>query len=166
MTQRRSVNWSRVLVYGLLPGLALLLAMSAGMLKWKDSSIRDLDAARSQSVSAARDSAVAVLTFRFDTVDRDVAATRERLTGKFLTTYTQQTQDERIPSAKLHQEIATANVSGAAPESVTPNRAVVLVFVDQIVKIGDSPPVASEYDVRVTLDKVGERWLVSDFDQY
>ena len=44
MTPRRSVNWSRVLVYGLLPGLALLLAMSAGMLKWKDSSIRDIDA--------------------------------------------------------------------------------------------------------------------------
>jgi Mce-associated membrane protein len=166
MTRRRSVNWSRVLVYGLLPGLALLLAMSAGLLKWKDSSIRDLDAARSQSVSAARDSAVAVLTFRFDTMDRDVAATREKLTGKFLTTYAQQTQEERIPSAKQHHLVATANVSGAAPESVTPNRAVVLLFVDQTVKIGDTPPVASEYDVRVTLDKVGERWLVSEFDQY
>ena len=42
MTQRRSVNWSRVLVYGLLPGLVLLLAMAAGLLKWKDSSIRDI----------------------------------------------------------------------------------------------------------------------------
>jgi Mce-associated membrane protein len=166
MTRQRSVNWSRVLVYGLLPGLALLLAMSAGLLKWKDSSIRDLDAARSQSITAARDSAVALLTFRFDTVDRDVAATREKLTGKFLTTYTQQTQEERIPSAKQHHLVATANVSGAAPESVTPNRAVVLLFVDQTVKIGDTPPVASEYDVRVTLDKVGERWLVSEFDQY
>jgi Mce-associated membrane protein len=166
MTRRRSVNWSRVLVYGLLPGLALLLAMSAGLLKWKDSSIRDLDAARSQSVAAARDSAIAVLTFRFDTVDSDVAATREKLTGKFLTSYTQQTQDERIPSAKLRHEVATATVSGAAPESVTPNKAVVLLFVDQTVKVGDSAPVASEYDVQVTLDKVGERWLISDFDQY
>ena len=49
---------------------------------------------------------------------------------------------------------------------MTPNKAVVLLFVDQTVKIGDTPPVASEYDVRVTLDKVGERWLISDFDQY
>ena len=166
MMQRRSVNWSRVLVYGLLPGLALLLAMSAGLLKWKDSSIRDLDAARSQSVAAARDSVVAVLTFRFDTVDHDMAATREKLTGNFLTTYTRQTQRERIPNAKQRHEVATANVSGAAPESVTPSRAVVLLFVDQTVKVGDTPPVASEYDVRVTLDKVGERWLISDFDQY
>jgi Mce-associated membrane protein len=162
MTRRRSVNWSRVLVYGLLPGLALLLAMSAGMLKWKDSSIRDIDVARSQSVAAATDSAVAVLTFRFDTVDRDVVATRERLTGEFLNTYTQQTREELAPSAKQRRVVATATVSGAAPQSVTPNRAVV----DQNVKIGDEPATATESSVRVTLDKVGERWLISDFDQY
>jgi Mce-associated membrane protein len=166
MTRRRSVNWSRVLVYGLLPGLALLLAMSAGMLKWKDSSIRDIDVARSQSVAAATDSAVAVLTFRFDTVDRDVVATRERLTGEFLNTYTQQTREELAPSAKQRRVVATATVSGAAPQSVTPNRAVVLLFVDQNVKIGDEPATATESSVRVTLDKVGERWLISDFDQY
>jgi Mce-associated membrane protein len=166
MTRRRSVNWSRVLVYGLLPGLALLLAMSAGMLKWKDSSIRDIDVARSQSVAAATDSAVAVLTFRFDTVDRDVVATRERLTGEFLNTYTQQTREELAPSAKQRRVVATATVSGAAPQSVTPNRAVVLLFVDQNVKIGDEPATATGSSVRVTLDKVGERWLISDFDQY
>jgi Mce-associated membrane protein len=166
MTRQRSVNWSRVLVYGLLPGLALLLAMSAGLLKWKDSSIRNIDVARSQSVAAARDSAVAVLTFRFDTVDRDVAATREKLTGEFLNTYTQQTQQELVPSAKQRHVVATANVSGAASQSVTPNTAVVLLFVDQTVKIGDGPPAATESSVRVTLDKVGERWLISDFDQY
>jgi Mce-associated membrane protein len=166
MTRRRSVNWSRVLVYGLLPGLALLLAMSAGMLKWKDSSIRDIDVARSQSVAAATDAAVAVLTFRFDTVDRDVVATRERLTGEFLNTYTQQTREELAPSAKQRRVVATATVSGAAPQSVTPTRAVVLLFVDQNVKIGDEPATATESSVRVTLDKVGERWLISDFDQY
>jgi Mce-associated membrane protein len=166
MTRRRSVNWSRVLVYGLLPGLALLLAMSAGMLKWKDSSIRDIDVARSQSVAAATDSAVAVLTFRFDTVDRDVVATRERLTGEFLNRYTQQTRDDLAPSAKQRRVVATATVSAAAPQSVTPNRAVVLLFVDQNVKIGDEPATATGSSVRVTLDKVGERWLISDFDQY
>ncbi|HWF67950.1 MAG TPA: hypothetical protein VG187_00005, partial [Mycobacterium sp.] len=97
MTQPRGVNWSRVLVYGLLPALALLLAIAAGLLKWKDSSVRNTDLARSQSVAAARDSTVALLSFRFDTVDRDVAAARERLTGDFRDTYTQRTQEELIP---------------------------------------------------------------------
>ncbi|MCV7331905.1 hypothetical protein H7J81_17540 [Mycobacterium cookii] len=160
------MNWSRVLVYGLLPGFALLLAMSAGLLKWKDSSIRGIDDARSQSVTAATDSTVSVLTFRFDTVDHDVAVAREKLTGEFLDTYTTRTQQELIPNAKQRHVAASAHVAAAAPEAVTPNKATVLLFVDQSVKIGDAAPEATESSVRVTLDKVGERWLVSDFDQY
>ena len=156
MTQRRSVNWSRVLVYGLLPGLALLLAMSAGLLKWKDSSIRGIDLARSQSVSAAKDSTVAVLTFRSDTVDRDVAAARERLTGGFLDTYNQRTQQELIPNAKQRRVIATASVPAAASESATANHAVVLLFVTQTVRIGDAPRADTGSSVRVKLDKIGE----------
>jgi Mce-associated membrane protein len=166
MTQRRSVNWSRVLVYGLLPGLALLLAMAAGLLKWKDSSIRDIDLDRSESISAARDSTVAVLSFRPETVDRDVAAARERLTGGFLDTYTQRTQQELIPNAKQRRVVATASVPAAASESVTANHAVVLLFVTQTVRIGDAPTAGTGSSVRVTLDKTGGRWLISDFDQY
>ncbi len=166
MTQPRGVNWSRVLVYGLLPALVLLLAIAAGLLKWKDSSVRDTDLARGQSVVAARDSAVALLSFRFDTVDRDVAAARERLTGELRDTYTQRAQEELIPNAKIRHVFATATVPGAASESATLNRAVVLLFVDQTIKIGDSAPTGAASSVRVTLDKVGERWLVSGFDQF
>jgi Mce-associated membrane protein len=166
MTQPTGVNWSRILVYGLLPALVLLLAVAAGLLKWKDSSARNTELARSQSVTAARDSAVALLTFRFDTVDRDVAAARERLTGGFLDTYTQRTQEELIPNAKERHVSATAAVPGAASESATQNHAVVLVFVNQTIKIGDSAPADAASSVRVTLDKVGERWLVSGFDQF
>jgi Mce-associated membrane protein len=166
MTQPQGVNWSRVLVYGLLPALALLLAIAAGLLKWKDSSVRNTDLARTESVAAARDSTVALLTFRFDTVDRDVAAARQRLTGKFRAVYTQRTQEELIPNAKEQRVTATAVVPGAASESATHNHAVVLVFVDQTIKVGDSAPADAVSSVRVTLDKIGERWLVSDFDQF
>ena len=166
MTQPRSVNWSRVLVYGLLPALALLLAIAAGLLKWKDSSVRNIDLARIQSITAARDSTVALLSFRFDTVDRDVAAARERTTGDFRDTYTQRTQEELIPNAKERHVSATATVPGAASESATHNHAVVLVFVNQMIKIGDSAPADADTSVRVTLDKIGDRWLVSGFDQF
>jgi len=166
MTQPRGVNWSRVLVYGLLPALALLLAIAGGLLKWKDSSVRNTDLARSQSVSAARDSTVALLSFRFDTVDRDVAAAREGLTGNFRDTYTQRTQEELIPNAKERHVCATASVPGAASESATHNHAVVLVFVNQTIKIGDSAPADADSSVRVTLEKIGDRWLVSGFDQF
>jgi Mce-associated membrane protein len=166
MTQPKGVNWSRVLVYGLLPALLMLLAVAAGLLKWKDSSVRNTDLARSQSVVAARDSAVALLSFRFDTVDRDVAAARERLTGEFRGIYTQRTQEELIPNAKERHVSATAIVPGGASESATHNHAVVLLFVNQTIKIGDAVPANATSSVRVTLDKIGERWLVSGFDQF
>jgi Mce-associated membrane protein len=166
MTQPKGVNWSRVLVYGLLPALLMLLAVAAGLLKWKDSSVRNTDLARSQSVVAARDSAVALLSFRFDTVDRDVAAARERLTGEFRDIYTQRTQEELIPNAKERHVSVTAIVPGGASESATHNHAVVLLFVNQTIKIGDAAPVDATSSVRVTLDKIGERWLVSGFDQF
>jgi Mce-associated membrane protein len=43
---------------------------------------------------------------------------------------------------------------------------VVLLFVDQTVTIGDLPPADASSSVRVTLDKIGDRWLVSGFDQF
>ncbi len=160
----RSVNWSRVLVYGLYPGLALLLAMVAGLMKWQDASSRAADIARSESVKAANDSAVALLSFRSDTIEKDVGAARDRLTGQFADTYTQVTREVLIPNAKERQISAVARVAAAAPESVAQNHAVVLVFVDQTVTVADSPPANTTSGVRVTLDKVGERWLVSGWD--
>ena len=150
----------------MLPALALLLAIAAGLLKWKDSSVRNIELARNESVAAAMDSTVALLSFRFDTVDLDVAAARQRLTGKFRDSYTQRTQEELIPNAKEQRVTAMAVVPGAASESATHNHAVVLVFVNQTIKIGDSAPADAVSSVRVTLDKIGERWLVSDFDQF
>jgi Mce-associated membrane protein len=163
---RYRVNWLRVLVYGLLPGMALLLAMAAGFLKWHDSSIRDADVARSQSVKAAKDSAIALLSFRSDSIEKDVAAARERLTGGFRDTYTQVTQEALIPAAKEQHVSALAHVPAAASVSATGSHAVVLVFIDQTVTIGNSSPADSSSSVRVTLDKSGERWLVSGFDQF
>jgi Mce-associated membrane protein len=160
------VNWLRVLVYGLLPSLALLLAMVAGFLKWKDSSIRDADTAHSQSVVAARDSAIALLSFRSDSIDTEVESARARLTGDFLETYTQVTREVLIPNAKERHVSAVASVPAAASVSATEDHAVALLFVDQTVTIGDSPPADASSSVRVTLDKIGQRWLVSGFDQF
>jgi len=41
---------------------------------------------------------------------------------------------------------------------------VVLVFVDQTVTIGYDPPTGSTFGVKVTLNKIGGRWLISEFD--
>jgi Mce-associated membrane protein len=160
----RRVNWSRVLVYGLFPGLALVLAMAAGFLKWQDASSRSADIARNESIQAAKASAVALLSFRSNTVEKDVAAARDRLTGQFRDTFTQVSREVLIPNAQEHQVSAVARVAAAASESVAQNHAVVLVFVDQTVKAAGSPAANTVSGVRVTLDRADGSWLVSGWD--
>ena len=47
-----------MVAYGVLPALALLLAMGAGFLKWQDNSVRSSQIARIESVQAAKDSTI------------------------------------------------------------------------------------------------------------
>jgi Mce-associated membrane protein len=160
----RRVRWSRAIGYGLLPGLALLLASAAGFLKWQDVSARDAVMARTESVRAATDSTIALLSYRPYTVEKDLEAARGRLTGTFLNAYTSLTHDVVIPGAKQKQISAVATVPAAASTSATENHAVVLLFVNQTVIVGQDAPTSTASSVRVTLDKVGGRWLISQFD--
>jgi|BogFormECP04_OM1_1039644.scaffolds.fasta_scaffold00868_4 Mce-associated membrane protein len=160
----RRVRWSGAIVYVVLPALALLLASAAGFLKWQDGSARDAATARTESVRAATDSTIALLSYKPDTVEKDLDAARGRLTGTFLSAYTSLTHDVVIPGAKQKQISAVATVPAAASTSATGNHAVVLLFVNQTVIIGQDAPTNTASSVRVTLDKVGGRWLISQFD--
>jgi Mce-associated membrane protein len=160
----RHVRWSRAIVFVVLPTLALLLASAAGFLKWQDGSARDAATARTESVRAATDSTIALLSYKPDTVEKDLDAARGRLTGTFLSAYTSLTHDVVIPGAKQKQISAVATVPAAASTSATGNHAVVLLFVNQTVIIGQDAPTNMASSVRVTLDKVGGRWLISQFD--
>ena len=160
----RHIRWSRAIVFTVLPALALLLACAAGFLKWQDGWAREAGVARAESVRAATDSTIALLSYKPDTVEKDLDAARSRLTGSFLNAYTSLTHDVVIPGAKQKQISAVATVPAAASTSATENHAVVLLFVNQSVIIGQDAPTSTASSVRVTLDKVGGRWLISQFD--
>jgi Mce-associated membrane protein len=160
----RRIRWSRAIVYVALPALALLLASAAGFLKWQDGSAREASVARAESVRAATDSTIALLSYKPDTVEKDLDAARSRLTGSFLNAYTSLTHDVVIPGAKQKQISAVATVPAAASTSATENHAMVMLFVNQSVMIGQDAPTNTASSVRVTLDKVGGRWLISQFD--
>ncbi len=161
---KQGFSLARAVAFGVLPLLALLLAAGAGYLKWQDSSRRDADTARSQSVQAAKDSTVALLSYKPDTVEKDLGAARDRLTGSFLDAYTQLVNTVVIPGAKEKKISAVAQVPAAASVSAKPDHAVVLLFVDQTVVVGSDAPTNTASSVRVTLEKVGDRWLISGFD--
>lgn len=162
--KRRSIEWPRVLAYGILPGLALVLALGAAFLKYQDNSVRDGDSAAAESVQVAKDSTIALLSYKPDTVEQQLSDARSLLTGDFQQAYTDLTTDVVIPGAKEKQISAVATVPAAASVEAEPNRAVVLVFVNQTVVVGADAPTDTASSVRVTLEKTGDRWLISGFD--
>jgi Mce-associated membrane protein len=161
---KRRIPWARVFAFGVLPAVALLLAVAAGYLKWMDSSVRASEIARTESMQAARESTIAMLSYKPDTVEKQLGDARNLLTGDFRDQYTSLTNDVVIPGAKQKQISAVATVPATASVSADPNHAVVLVFVNQTVVVGQDAPTDTASSVRVTLDKIGNRWLISKFE--
>lgn len=160
----RTSQRSRILVFGVLPGLALLLALTAGFLKYVDNSVRDNQSAGIESLQVAKGSTVALLSYKPDTVEKQLTDARSLLTGEFLSSYTNFTTNVVIPRAKQQKISASSQVPAAASVSANPDHAVALLFVNQTVVVGENQPYDNVSAVRVTLDKVGDKWLISRFD--
>ncbi len=114
--------------------------------------------------AAATDGTTALLSYRPDTVQHDLESARSRLTGTFLDAYTQLTHDVVIPGAQQKQISAVATVAAAASVSTSADRAVVLLFVNQTITVGKDAPTTAASSVRVTLDNINGRWLISQFE--
>ena len=89
-----------------------------GYLKWQDFSLRELQATRAESVRAATDLTVKMLSYRPDTVEEDLASARDQMTGAFRDSYAQLTRDVVIPGSKQKRISAVATVPAAASLSV------------------------------------------------
>ena len=156
-------SWTRLLVVAL-PALALIIALGVAYLKWLDGTARESHTAAEASVRAASESTIAILSYKPETVDRDLKAAAERLTAGFRQQYTQLVNDVVAPGAKQQHIAAVATVPAAASVSATGKHAVVLVFVDQTTTIGNDAPTQTTSSVRVGLENIGGRWLISQFD--
>jgi Mce-associated membrane protein len=142
----------------------VLLAGGVAYLKWQDASVRGAQVASLEATQVARESTVALLSYQPDTADRQLGAARSLLTGQFQDTYTSLINDVVIPGAKQKQISSVATVPAVASVSATANHAVALVFVDQTVIVNNGAPTMTASSVKVTLDKDGDRWLISGFD--
>ena len=112
-------SWRRLLVYGVVPALALILALVAAYLKWQADSAALSQVAAGQSTQAASASTIAMLSYHPDTVEKDLTAAADRMTGTFRAEYTKLINDVVIPGAKQKKISAVATVPGAAPVSAT-----------------------------------------------
>lgn len=159
-----SGRWVAVCLYGVLPASILLLGLAAGVLKWLDGKYGTVETARTAAVQAATDSTVTMLSYEPETVEGDLAAARDRLTGDFKESYISLTEEVVIPGAKEQRISSAASVPAAAVVSATADKAVVLVYINQTTAVGDDPPTNLTSTARVTLDKVEGQWLISEFE--
>jgi Mce-associated membrane protein len=157
-------RWTRALVYGLVPAVLIVLGGAAGYLKFVDGSARESQSAAAQSVQAASAGTIAMLSYKPDTVQKDLGAARDRMTGSFRDSYTSLINDVVIPGAKQKHVTSVATVAAAASVSASANHSVVLVFVNQTITMGSDPPSDTASSVRVTLDKTDNRWLITQFE--
>jgi Mce-associated membrane protein len=123
------------------------------------------DAATQTAIGAARDGTIALLSYKPDTLNQDFAAAKSHLTGGFLNYYDQFTKQVVTPAAKQKAVTTTAQVVGAAASEMHPDKAVVLVFVNQVTTSKERPdPTMAASSVLVSMIKVHGAWLITKFD--
>ena len=155
----------------LVPVVLVLALVGAGVLtgwlyftKYRPDQQTD-DAVAQSAVNAARDGTVAMLSYKPDTLNQDFATARSHLTGDFLNYYDKFTKEVVTPAAQTKGVTTTAQVVGAAAAQLSPDKAVVLVFINQATTSKERPdPAMAASSAKVSLDKVHGAWLISKFD--
>lgn len=154
----------KTLAYVVLPLAVLVMALGVGYLKWhaQPGALSEVGAA--QVVSEATEATTAMLSYRAEYVDADLTAASEHLTGDFRSRFAALINDVVIPGAKEQRISAEATVPAAAVVSSTPDRAELLIYIDQTTTVGDSAPTVTQSSARVLVEKVDGRWLIADFE--
>ena len=155
----------------LIPAALVLGLLAAGLLagwlyftQYRPDKQTD-DAVAQSAVNAARDGTVALLSYKPDTLNQDFAAAKSHLTGDFLNYYDQFTKEVVTPAAQTKGVTTIAQVVGAAASELNPDKAVVLVFINQATTSKERPdPAMASSSANVSLAKVHGEWLITKFD--
>lgn len=149
--------------------LVLLLLVSGALAAWlyvtQYRADQQTDATAVQAVTAAaQDGMIALLSYKSETLDQDVAAAKSHLTGDFVSDYEKRVREVVAPAVKGRGVVTSAQVIGAAVSELHPDSAVVLLFIKLVTVSKDRPDTASESSsVQVSLTKVHGHWLITAF---
>jgi Mce-associated membrane protein len=148
----------------LLAGLLVVLLGTAAVLGWQVREQRAVERARGEALQVARSTAVVVLSYDHRRLAEDVAEAEELSTGEFLEQYRAATSG-LVDQAEAGQVVVTASVQAASVQDAEADRVEVLLFVDQTTRRqGLEEPRTDQNRVRLTLERVDGRWLLSALD--
>lgn len=148
----------------------VLLAASAGLTSWLYFNDyrpdQETDPAAAQvALDAAKTGTVALLSYSPESLDQDFANAKAKLTGDFLSYYTQFTEQIVTPAAREKSVKTAASVVRAAVSEIAPDSAEVLVFINQTTTSMENPDGAfAASSVKVGLKKIDGNWLIDSFD--
>lgn len=150
--------------------LAVLLLASAGTTAWlyfhqyRPDQLVDADAQQAV-LKAANDGTVALLSYSPETLDADFSKAKSHLTGDFLSYYTNFTQQIVTPAAKQKGVKTSAAVIRKGIAEIDPDRAVALVFLNQVTISKENPDGSyTTSAVKVSMERHDGAWLISAFD--
>lgn len=148
-------------------GLLLGSAVAAGSVYWflfRPDQMTN-PAAQQQVIAAAKEGIEAALSYSPENLDNDLATAKSHMTGQFLDYYSDFTKNVVTPAAKDKGVKTEANAARAAVSEMHPDKADVLVFVNQVTTSKARPtPALATSTVLVTMVKSGDRWLISEFN--
>ncbi len=150
--------------------LAVLLLASAGLAGWLYLNQYRPDqqtdpAAAKVALDAATSGTIALLSYSPESLDKDFSTAKSKLTGDFLSYYTQFTEQIVTPAAKEKSVKTAASVVRAAVSQLEPEKAQVLVFINQTTTSKENPDGSfAASSVKVGLKKINGTWLIESFD--
>jgi Mce-associated membrane protein len=124
-------------------------------------------AAEASVLGPAKAAAARILSYDYRHIEQDATQAIAVLTGVFRGQYEAVMRQQIVPQAPKQHAVVQAEVLGAGVTSVSPDgaQAVVLIFVNQTVSNTSAPrPRVDQVRVRLTMDRVGAAWLVSEVD--
>lgn len=157
----------RRLIPALLAVLLLGSAVFAGAsyYLWHRADQRTNTASSEVVLTAAKDGAVAMLSYAPETMDKDFANAKSHLTGDFLDYYTKFTQTVVTPAVKQKNVKTQATIARAAVSELHQDSATVLAFINQITVSKENPDGSfAASAVKIGMRDINGKWLISAFD--
>lgn len=140
----------------------LLMAVAAGFVWFKVHQHDATESARRAALEASRDASRVLFSYDYRELSKDFAAGKAVTTGAFRNQYADTTAKVVTPVATQKKAVVKAEVVSAGVVRASQSTVVTVVFVNQVTTSSlQAGPKVDLSRVRMTLQHVGGRWLVS-----
>ncbi|MGK5553506.1 hypothetical protein ACSNOI_17985 [Actinomadura kijaniata] len=159
----RSRRSGFTLLSGVLVAVIVALVVGGTVLGLEFREQKAVEKARQQAVLASNRAAQDLSSYDYRTLDGDFKAATDQTTGKLREQYDKLAQQLKT-QAVAQQAVATTTVIKVGVVSATPDKVVTLVYANRSTATKDDKEkrLPEALRIRMTMQKVGDRWLASD----